>query len=70
MPALARQIGIDYSGVQTSTASLKGLRVYVAEGEAPSVEVRPQFRCAVSTKSRLTADGVVRLSLTRTGLQR
>jgi hypothetical protein len=28
----ARYIGIGYSGAQTPTASLKGLRVYLAEG--------------------------------------
>jgi hypothetical protein len=26
---------IDYSGAQTPTASLKGLRIHMAEGEAP-----------------------------------
>jgi hypothetical protein len=31
MPALARTIGIDYSGAETPTASLKGLRVYLDE---------------------------------------
>ena len=36
-----RYIGIDYSGAQTPTASLKGLRVYLAEGDAPPVEVPP-----------------------------
>ena len=36
MPAFARYIGIDYSGAETPTASLKGLRVYLAEGDAPS----------------------------------
>jgi hypothetical protein len=36
-----RHIGIDYSGAQTPTASLKGLRVYLAEGAAPPVEVLP-----------------------------
>lgn len=41
MPAFARTIGIDYSGAETPTASLKGLRVYLAEaGELP-VEVPP-----------------------------
>lgn len=41
MPAFARTIGIDYSGAETPTASLKGLRVYLAEaGELP-VEVSP-----------------------------
>ena len=41
MPAFVRTIGIDYSGAETPTASLKGLRVYLAEvGELP-VEVPP-----------------------------
>jgi hypothetical protein len=39
--AFARYIGIDYSGAETPTASLKGLRVYLAEGDAPPVEVPP-----------------------------
>ena len=41
MSAFARHIGIDYSGAQTPTASLKGLRVYLAEGSAIPVEVAP-----------------------------
>lgn len=41
MPAFARYVGIDYSGAQTPTASLKGLRAYVAEGDALPVEVPP-----------------------------
>ena len=41
MPAYIRYIGIDYSGAQTPTASLKGLRVYLAEGDAPPAEVLP-----------------------------
>ncbi len=36
-----RRIGIDYSGAETPNSSLKGLRVYLAEGEAPPVEVLP-----------------------------
>jgi hypothetical protein len=39
--AFERYIGIDYSGAQTPTASLKGLRVYMAEGGAPPGEVFP-----------------------------
>jgi len=39
--AFARTIGIDYSGAQTPTASLKGLRVFMADGEAPAVEILP-----------------------------
>ena len=35
MAIFARTIGIDYSGAQTPTASLKGLRVYLAEGDGP-----------------------------------
>jgi hypothetical protein len=41
MSAFARYIGIDYSGAETPTSSLKGLRVYLAEGDAPPVEVLP-----------------------------
>jgi hypothetical protein len=40
-PGFARYIGIDYSGAQTPTASLKGLRVFLAESGAPPVEVLP-----------------------------
>ena len=36
-----RYVGIDYSGAETVTASLKGLRVYLAEAEAQPVEVSP-----------------------------
>ncbi len=41
MPAFTRYIGIDYSGAQTPTASLKGLRVYMADDSGPPVEVPP-----------------------------
>jgi len=41
MTAFARYVGVDYSGAQTPTASLKGLRVFKAEGDAPPVEVLP-----------------------------
>ncbi|MFN7594113.1 MAG: hypothetical protein ACK5PU_00715, partial [bacterium] len=41
MSTCLRTIGIDYSGAETPTASLKGLRVYLAEGNAPPVEVLP-----------------------------
>ncbi len=41
MPSFARYIGIDYSGAQTPAASLRGLRVYQAEGDAPPGEVPP-----------------------------
>jgi hypothetical protein len=37
----SRYIGIDYSGAETATSSLKGLRVYLAGGEAPAVELPP-----------------------------
>ena len=42
MPAFVRTIGIDYSGAETPTASLKGLRGYMAEGDASPAEVPPQ----------------------------
>jgi hypothetical protein len=41
MRAFHRTIGIDYSGAETPTSSLKGLRVYLAEGEAAPQEVLP-----------------------------
>src|SRR5260370_32837019 len=40
-PAFAHTIGIDYSGAETPTSSLKGLRVYLAEGDTLPVEVPP-----------------------------
>ena len=40
-PAFARIFGIDYSGAEKPTASLKGLRVYLAEGDRQPVEVPP-----------------------------
>ena len=39
--AFARYIGIDYSGAETPTASLKGLRVYLAQGNLTPEEVLP-----------------------------
>ena len=41
MRAFTRYIGIDYSGAQTPTASLKGLRVDPAGRDAPPIEVPP-----------------------------
>lgn len=40
-PAFARYIGIDYSGAETPTSSLKGLRVYQVKHGADAVEVPP-----------------------------
>jgi len=40
-PDFARYLGIDYSGAETSTAILKGLRGYQADREALLVEVQP-----------------------------
>lgn len=39
--SFTRYIGIDYSGAQTPTSSLPGLRVYMAGRDATPVEVRP-----------------------------
>lgn len=41
VPAFDRYVGIDYSGAETPTASLKGLRVYTAERTSPPGEVHP-----------------------------
>ena len=40
-PSSERYIGIDYSGAQTPTSGLKGLRVYAADRLAISQEVEP-----------------------------
>jgi len=40
-PAFNRYIGIDYSGAETPTSSLKGLRVYEADLLTPPQEVAP-----------------------------
>ena len=40
-PDFARYIGIDYSGAETPTSSLKGLRVYLADRATPPEEVLP-----------------------------
>jgi hypothetical protein len=39
--AFDRYVGIDYSGAQTPTSSLKGLRVYLADRASPPREVLP-----------------------------
>ncbi len=41
MPDFRRYVGIDYSGAATPNASLKGLRVYLAQDDAPATEVLP-----------------------------
>ena len=41
MSAFTRYVGIDYSGAETPTASLKGLRVYTAEVDTPPAEMPP-----------------------------
>ncbi|HVV16729.1 MAG TPA: hypothetical protein VHH90_05940 [Polyangia bacterium] len=41
MATFDRIIGIDYSGAQTPTESLKGLRVFASEGLATPMEVAP-----------------------------
>jgi len=40
-PVFEHYIGIDYSGAQTPTSSLKGLRVFRADRASPPVEVEP-----------------------------
>lgn len=41
MPAFERTIGIDCSGAETPTATLKGLRVYLAERDKQPMEEPP-----------------------------
>ena len=58
-PTFARTIGIDYSGAETPTASLKGLRVYLAEGDGLPVEVPPP----PSARKYWTRKGIRRLQV-------
>ena len=41
MPAFERYIGLDYSGAETPDASLRGLRMYVADHASQPVEIPP-----------------------------
>lgn len=41
IPSFERYVGIDYSGAQTPTTSLRGLRVFMADRIAVPVEVQP-----------------------------
>jgi hypothetical protein len=41
MPRFSRYIGVDYSGAETPTASLPGLRVYSADADSSPSEVSP-----------------------------
>jgi len=41
MTSFARYVGIDYSGAETPSSSLKGLRVYLADGDTGASEVSP-----------------------------
>ena len=53
MSAFSRYIGIDYSGAKTPEASLKGLRVYCAVGEAAAnVSHPPKSQLVLKTPGR------------------
>ena len=41
VPSFDRYIGVDYSGAQTPTSSLPGLRVYMADRASLPIEVQP-----------------------------
>jgi hypothetical protein len=41
VPAFDRYVGIDYSGAQTPTSSLRGLRVHMADRASLPCEVLP-----------------------------
>jgi rubrerythrin len=57
----ARYVGIDYSGAQTPTSSLKGLRVYMSEAGTEPTEVLP----SVSTRKYWSRRGVAEWLLDR-----
>ena len=55
-----RYIGIDYSGAQTPTSSLKGLRVYAADAESMPAEVNPPLGLKKYWTRRSVAEWLVR----------
>ena len=57
MPAFDRYIGIDYSGAETPTASLKGLRVYLADGSASRRRCRRRRRHANTGRGAASPNG-------------
>jgi hypothetical protein len=62
-PAFCHYIGIDYSGAETPTSSLKGLRVYHADiGEAPTEVVPPPSSRKYWTRRGVAEWLVARLS--------
>jgi hypothetical protein len=62
-PMFDRYVGIDYSGAQTPTSSLRGLRVYVASREAHPTEVLPP----PSPRKYWTRRGIAEWLLARLG---
>lgn len=63
MPAFARFVGIHYSGAEVPNSSLKGLRVYLAEGDALPAEVPPP----PSFKKHWTRRGIAEWLVERLG---
>ena len=63
MSAFARYIGIDSSGAETPMARLKGLRVYMAEGNHSPIEVLP----APSPRNYWTRSGIAEWLVARLG---
>jgi hypothetical protein len=58
--AFARYIGIDYSGAQTPT--VKGLRIYLSDGEALPVEVAPPLSARKYWSRRGIAEWLVEVA--------
>jgi len=59
MPAFVRYIGVDYSGAETPNASLRGLRIYEARGDASPTEVLPPPSPRKYWTRRGVAEGLV-----------
>jgi hypothetical protein len=60
-PAFDRYIGIDYSGAETPTSSLKGLRIYMADRASPPLEILP----APSARKYWTRRGIAEWLIVR-----
>jgi len=62
-PAFKRYIGIDYSGAETPTSSLNGLRVYEADAEIIAQEVQPRRARANTGRAGASLSGWSRIWL-------
>jgi hypothetical protein len=68
-PVFERYVGIDYSGAQTPTSSLKGLRVYIADRATPPFEIEPPPSPRKYWTRRVESPNGLKTAFRRTGVR-